>query len=32
MPAASDYDARRIPDSDAADPSGLRELAPTLPR
>ena len=31
MATASDYDARRVPDVEAQDPSALRELAPTLP-
>jgi hypothetical protein len=32
MTTASDYDARRVSDVDAADRSTLRELAPVLPR
>jgi Domain of unknown function (DUF4193) len=31
MATRSDYDARRVSDADAQDPSALRELAPTLP-
>jgi uncharacterized protein DUF4193 len=31
MATASDYDARRAPDPESQDPSGLRELAPNLP-
>ncbi|OIN78287.1 DUF4193 domain-containing protein [Mycobacterium malmoense] len=30
MATSSDYDARRAPDVEAQDTSGLRELAPTL--
>jgi hypothetical protein len=31
MATRSDYDARRVSDAEARDPSELRELAPTLP-
>jgi hypothetical protein len=32
MSTVSDYDARRVSDTDTADRSGLRELAPALPK
>ena len=32
MSTASDYDARRVSDVETGDRSGLRELAPALPR
>jgi Domain of unknown function (DUF4193) len=31
MATRSDYDARRVSDAEAQDPSALRELAPNLP-